>query len=120
MLDRDILKPRGDCWLNCLKIGGKTQIRSGGLYNTPGPDASRTGPNPPDAAILTDMTYLLEVGIPDALAFIVRMADIVTDMRCLAAEFTYSAHESSFLSHKGRGNPFSIDQNPKNSRMPLE
>jgi hypothetical protein len=51
------------------------------------------------------MTYLLQVGIPDALGFIVRMADIVADMRRFAAEFTYSAHESFFLSHKGGGGP---------------
>jgi hypothetical protein len=48
------------------------------------------------------MTHILQVGIPDALGFVVRMADIVADMRRFAAEFTYPAHEYTILSSKGR------------------
>jgi len=92
--------------LNCLKTGGKTQERSGWLYDEPGPDAPRTGPNPPDAAILTDMAHLLEVWVPDALGFIIGVADIVTDMRRFAAKFTYSAHESGSFRTRAVGSPF--------------
>ena len=52
------------------------------------------------------MAHLLEVGIPNALGFIIGMADIVTDMRRFAAKCTYSAHESGFLSHQGWNAPF--------------
>jgi hypothetical protein len=52
-----------------------------------------------------DMAYMLEVGIPDALGFIIRMADIVTHMRRLAAEFTHSAHEFLFPFAQGPGQP---------------
>jgi hypothetical protein len=47
------------------------------------------------------MAHLLEVGIPNALGFVIGMADIVTYMRRFAAKCTYSAHESGFLSHQG-------------------
>ena len=52
----------------------------------------------PDTAVLADMPYLLQIRIPNALGLVVCMADVVTNMRRLAAEFTYSAHDSSFLS----------------------
>jgi len=42
--------------------------------------------------------HLLEVGIPDTFGLVICMADVVAYMRGFAAEFTYSAHDSRFLS----------------------
>jgi hypothetical protein len=39
------------------------------------------------------MPHLLEVRIPDTFGLVICMADVVTYMRGLAAEFTYSAHD---------------------------
>ena len=44
------------------------------------------------------MPYLLEVRVPDAFGLIVGVADIVPNLGRLAAELTYSAHDSQFLS----------------------
>jgi len=50
------------------------------------------------------MPHLLEVGIPDTFGLVICMADVVAYMRRFAAEFTYSAHNYTFLSH-GAGHP---------------
>jgi hypothetical protein len=52
------------------------------------------------------MTYLLQIGVPDALGFIICVADIVTDMRRFAAKFTYSAHESGSFRTRAGDSPF--------------
>jgi hypothetical protein len=44
------------------------------------------------------MPDLLEVGIPDALGLVIRVADVISDVGSLPAEFTYSAHNRCFLS----------------------
>ena len=68
------------------------------LDNNSGTDTSRAYPHPPDAAVPTDMPYLLEIRIPDAFGLIIRVADVIPYMRRLAAELTYSAHDCGFLS----------------------
>jgi len=67
------------------------------------------------------MPYPLKVWIPNALGLVICMADVVTDMRRLAAKFTYSAHDSSFLSaHIELGQLFLIGQKILYIRMHLE
>ncbi len=44
------------------------------------------------------MPHLLEVGVPDTLGLIVRVADVIPDLGRLAAEVTNSAHGSCILS----------------------
>ncbi len=74
------------------------------LYHEAGPDAAGACADPLYRAVRADMPYLLEVGIPDALRFIVGVADVVPDVGRLAAEFANSAHDSSFLSAILRAN----------------
>jgi hypothetical protein len=109
MFDRDILKPQGfpD---ELSQNSGINPGCSDRLYNEPGPDAPRTGPHVSDTAVLADVPYLLQIRIPDSLGLVICMADVVTDMRRLAAEFTYSAHDSSFLSGIYRAGAALIDR----------
>lgn len=80
------------------------------LYNKSGPDAPRTGPHTSDTAVLAYMPYLLQIWIPNALGLVICMADVVTDMRRLAAKYTYSAHDSSFLSGTYRAEAALLDR----------
>jgi len=109
MFDRDILKPQGfpD---ELSQNSGINPGCSDRLYNESGPDAPRTGAHTSDTAVLADMPYLLQLWIPNALGLVICMADVVTDMRRLAAEFTYSAHDSSFLSDTYRAGTALLDR----------
>lgn len=109
MFDRDILKPQGfpD---ELSQNSGINPGCSDRLYNESGPDASRTGAHMSDTAVLADMPYLLQIRIPNSLGLVICVADVVTDMRRLAAEFTYSAHDSSFLSGTYRAGAALLDR----------
>jgi hypothetical protein len=71
---------------------------SGGLHHKAGPNAAGTRTNSFNGPVRADMPYLLEIGIPDALGLVICVADVISDMGCLPAELTNSAHNQCFLS----------------------
>jgi hypothetical protein len=48
------------------------------------------------------MAHRLKIGEPDALGFVVRMADVIAYVRLFTAEFAFPAHDVFFLSSRKR------------------
>jgi hypothetical protein len=71
---------------------GSGETFLGRLNNQAGPDAAGADANTADSPIFSFVADVLEIGQPESFRFVIGVADIVADMRMLAAELTFPAH----------------------------
>ena len=71
-------------------------MTSGGLDDLVRPQAARTDADPLDAAA-DDRADQLKIGLESPCAHVMRMADLASDYRSLAADFTTFSHHLTFL-----------------------